>query len=122
MECRCITNNPMVIEKGYPNTESISGDTLSVLLNIKTEVLKGYRIISHPLSSSIRPDMNPYKTVLISKSANELDEESLRIINNAINYTKNLVMMHSNPILWDEQSLNDFQIIDLEIVMNIIPC
>ena len=120
MNVRCITNNPLIIKKGLINIETVDGDTLSVLLVVKDYILKGHRLISHPLTSSIRPDVSPYKTILLSLSAEKIDAESLNIINHAIEYTENLMSSHVNPINWDEKSLEDFQFIDMDIIQNFI--
>lgn len=120
MNTRCITNNPMVMEKAYPNTEFINGNTLSVLIVVKDEILKGYRLITHPLTSSIRPDISPYKTVLLSTVNAEIDKDSLQLINYALEYTESLIKNSTKFIDWDPVSLKDFQYIDMDIIQNII--
>ena len=121
MNIRCITNNPLVIEKGLKNTEAVTGDTLSVLLAVKNYILNGHKLISHPLTSSIRPDISPYKSILLTNSAaSEVDSESLILINNAVEYTKNLLKTHTIPVKWDKKSLEDFQFIDMDIINNLI--
>lgn len=120
MNTRCVTNNPMVIDKAYPNTEFIEGDTLSVLIAVKNEVLKGFSLISHPLTSSIRPDINPYKTILLNDSKSKINQDSLKLINHAIEYTKNLMKNNTKPDKWDDKSLKDFQYVDMDIIQNIM--
>lgn len=120
MNMRCITNNPMIIDKGYPDTVIISGETLQVLVAVKEEILKGYKLVSHPLTSSIRPDMSPYKTVLLQVDKSVVDTESLSIINSAIEYTESLVNNQIRAYNWDEESLKDFQYIDYDIIQNLM--
>lgn len=121
MNIKYVTNNPMIIDKGYPNTVIISGATLQVLIAVKEEVLKGCKLITHPLTSSIRPDMSPYKTVILQDGGADLNHESLKIINSAIEYTKVLVNNQVRPYIWDEESLKDFQYIDYDIIRNLMP-
>lgn len=116
MNLKIITNNPQIIEKGYTNTEVIDGTTLSVLIAAKDEILKGHKLVSHPLTSSIRPDVSPYKTILLNAKSNEVDQESLKIINHAIEYTKELLNNNTNPYNWDKTSLEDFQFVDKDII------
>lgn len=120
MNVRCVTNNPLIIKKGLINTEAVDSDTLSLLLFAKEYILKGHRLISHPLTGSIRPDVSPYKTILLSLSADKVEAESLNIINHAIEYTENLMSTHVNPLNWDKKSLEDFQFIDMDIIENFI--
>lgn len=120
MITRCITNNPMVIEKGYPNTKAISGNTLSVLLAVRVEIEKGCQLLTHPLTSSIRPDVSPYKTVLLTNPESKIDPESLNMINRAIVYTENLIKNNDKPVHWDEESLRDFQYVDFDIIQNLM--
>ncbi len=110
MKIRCLTNNPLVINR-FLHTEKVEGETLEVLQAVKGEITKGYKLITHPLTGSIRPDISPYKSVVISKVPDKLDIDSLKIIENAIEYTLNLLNMKAEQ-KWDEKSLRDFQLID----------
>ncbi|MPN42403.1 hypothetical protein SDC9_189960 [bioreactor metagenome] len=119
MNTRCITNNPLVIKKGLPNIEPVDGNILSVLLAVESEILKGFKLLSHPMSSSIRPDIGPYKTILLSADAGDVDPESMHIIYSSIEYTENL-LKNNTGAHWSKESLEDFQFIDLDIIQNFI--
>jgi len=121
MYIKCLTNNPMVYQKNYPNTLFIVGDIKELLLAVKIEIENGRRLITHPLTSSIRPDISPYKTVLLSNKKNGVDFESMNIIINAIEYTTDLMNNQTKDVNWDERSLLDFQFIDLDIIKNVMP-
>ncbi|MEA4848083.1 MAG: GrdX family protein [Clostridiaceae bacterium] len=116
---RSLTNNPMVINKRCSYIEGIEGDPLYVFRAVKSEILKGCKLITHPLTGSIRPDISPYKTVMISDSTGNFDYEGLRIIENAIEYTESL---YSNSLRhkWDEASLKDFQFVDYDLIKGFI--
>ncbi len=119
MNIRSLTNNPMVINKKCPYIEGIEGDPLYVFRTIENEILKGCKLITHPLTGSIRPDINPYKTVIISDPAGNFDYEGLRIIENAIEYTENLYNNSPRP-KWDKASLKDFQLVDYDLIKEFI--
>lgn len=119
MDIRCLTNNPMVIDNGCAHIEAIEGDTLAVLKAAKDEIIKGYKLITHPLTGSIRPDISPYKTIVITKMPGKLDIESLNIIENAIDYTESLYSNINNQ-KWDIQSIRDFQLIDFDLIKEFI--
>lgn len=116
----CITNNSLVIERDIPNVKIVLGDTLAVLKSAKNEILDGYKLITHPLTSNIRPEISPYKTVLLSSMKSVADSESLKIINYSISYAENLMKNQVKEIEWDQQSLEDFKFIDLDIICNIL--
>ena len=119
MSIRSLTNNPLVINKKCSNVESIEGDSLVVLKVLKNEIGKGYKLITHPLTGSIRPDISPYKTIIISDIPGNLDFEGLQIVENAIEYTESLYSISQNH-KWDEASLRDFQLIDFDLIKEYI--
>lgn len=114
---RIITNNPAVAEKNYAENEYYDVDVLKLFQMVAGETAKGYRLLSHPLTSSVRPDITPYKTVFLSKSRGSVDAESQILIEQAIDYAEKLYEIREIPIYqrWDDKAKNDFQLIDLSI-------
>lgn len=114
---RIITNNPAVAEKSYAENEYYDVDVLKLFQMVAGETAKGYRLLSHPLTSSVRPDITPYKTVFLSKSRGSVDAESQILIEQAIAYAEKLYEIREIPIYqrWDDKAKNDFQLIDLSI-------
>ena len=82
------------------------------------KVAGGYRLLTHPLTGSIRPDITPYKTVLLSGTAGAVDMESVTLIGKAIRYAEDLYRLRDVPIYkkWGKAALEDFQLIDLSII------
>lgn len=115
---RCITNNPMLLDKGFYSLEYYATDVLNLFLKIEKEVACGYRLLSHPLTGSIRPDITPYKSVILSGRPGTVDQESVRLIDRAISYTEDLYQLREIPLcrLWNEQAKMDFQLVDLFII------
>lgn len=115
---RCITNNPMVVEQKVPNSDYYETDVLGLLNLVLQEIKGGYRLLSHPLTGSIRPDITPYKTVLLSLKPEAVDMESVGLLEKSICYTKNLYKLRDVPLYkkWGQAALNDFQCIDLSII------
>ena len=62
---RIITNNPAVVEKNYAENEYYDVDVLKLFQMVAGETAKGYRLLSHPLTSSVRPDITG-RTLLVS--------------------------------------------------------
>ena len=103
-----------MLDKGFSSLEYHDTDVLGLFNLILPEVTAGYRLLSHPVSGSIRPDITPYKTVLLSAKAAQVDEFSVQLINNAIRYAENLYQLRKVPLykLCTEQMRKDFQLID----------
>ena len=109
---RCITNNPLLLDKGFTALEFHNTDVLGLFRIIIPEVAAGYRLLSH------RPDITPYKTVLLSASPGAVDPVSLQLIDRAAGYAERLYRLRETPLYtqWDARTREDFQLVDLSIV------
>jgi hypothetical protein len=111
-----ITNNPMVRDM-FPGRgiEFQNTNYLEVLRTVRDKVHLGYRLLTHPLSGSVKPGETPYKTVIISAKKDDLDEKSLSIIESSIQTYQKLtdgsVKRNLNPAI-----LKDFQLIDCNLI------
>lgn len=115
MKYRCLTNNPYIIKRCFVNVEPFKGTPLELLSRVKAEVLDGYRLITHPLTGSIGPYINPYKSIILDTKKGLLDEESLELIEKAINHTQYLLPDYQKCI-WDDGSRLDLQYLDFDFV------
>ena len=102
---RCITNNPMLIDRGFTDLEYYETDVLELFRVVFQKVNCGYRLLTHPLTGSIRPDITPYKTVLMSGTAGTIDMESVTLIGKAIRYAEDLYRLRDIPVYkkWERQ-------------------
>lgn len=117
-----VTNNEMVNEKFKDNLEVsfLQGyDYLQVLEWVRDRVHEGHKLLTHPLSGSIKPNETPYKSIMISKDKFELDTDGLLIIEEAIGAAKKFVSIKPTPN-WKERVLDDFRVIDLSLMENVI--
>ena len=111
-----ITNNPAVMAKYPVGSRYVEGSVHNVFTAVRDWVHKGSRVISHPLSGSIKPNESPYKSVAISVASGPLDIKSLKIIEDAISM---LASLPDRGRSYDESVLDDFRIIDLDLVSHI---
>ncbi len=110
-----ISNNPLVAEKcGITIEYSESWSYLDVLLNVRDKVHAGFRLISHPLSGSIKPNETLYKTVILEQAMG-LEFDSLDIIENAIEVTLKF-NKDRRELRYTEQIKADFQLIDYSLI------
>ncbi|PAB60791.1 GrdX family protein [Anaeromicrobium sediminis] len=117
-----VTNNPKVNEEFSKEIDTIymkEKDFIKVLELVRDKIHGGHKLLTHPLSSSIKPNETPYKSVLISKEVAKLDMESLMIIENSLESAKKLINDRKTPN-WTESILEDFQVIDLSIIKSAI--
>ena len=113
-----ITNNPAVQKKAFENSEIIyleNSDFLGVICFVRDKIHEGHRLLTHPLSGSVKPGETPYKSVLISKDRGGLDMDSLKIIEGSIAAVN--VQMNTRRAV-PERLLEDFQLIDLDLIIS----
>lgn len=109
-----LTNNPMVQEK-YPEITELD-DNFSVgdiFAGGSNAIHLGAHLINHPLAGSIKPNQSPYKSLVLSDDKGELDLFSLKLIEGAIQVLRKFPS-RSRP--YDESILEDFQVVDLDLL------
>lgn len=117
-----ITNNAIVYEN-FNNkftVNLINGTATEVLFKVRDFIHCNHRLLTHPLVSSIKPNEMPFRTIIISKQRdNNIDMESLELIENSISTTNKFMKDFGIPN-WNESILKDFQLIDFDIINNAI--
>jgi len=122
---KIITNNPAVAE-GYPGlTQYQDGDVYGVFVAVRDVVHLGGRLISHPLSGSIKPNESPYKSVAVllemrkglKQSPIQTDTKSLQVIEDAIAVLRR---MPKKSREYTPAMLEDFRVIDLDLIENVV--
>ena len=114
-----ISNNQKVkdfFKKERVEVIYIEGDYKDVLYMVRNKVQSNYHLLTHPLSGSIKPNETPYKSIAIKKEK-DLDLLSLELISNAIEVYRKLQKDLKTP-LWTESILQDFMVIDLDLIKN----
>lgn len=117
-----ITNNRMVVDKAGDrySIEFVDGTLMDVLKLVRDYVHKGHRILTHPLSGSVKPNETPYKTVLISRANGQtIDMDSLLLIEDSIMTAEKFLKDKGIPE-WPDEILNDFRFIDYDLISYVI--
>ena len=112
-----ITNNPLVNEK-YANkqeTEFIDTDFQSVLKVVRDRIHKGHKLLTHPLSGSVKPNENPYKSVLLSKSSAATDADSVMLVEQCI-----ITAEKFEKKTIHDKHLHDLQVVDLSLISEVL--
>jgi len=113
-----LTNNPKVKEtlENQIKVEYRQVDFFEIINIAKHAIHKGDKLLTHPLSSSIKPNETPYKSIIL-ESGNHMDFDSLKIIEEAVQTVSKFLNDFETPN-WPKKVLGDFQIIDLSVIEN----
>ena len=112
-----VTNNSKVFIKYKENYNIefiVSESMYNVLIKTRDLLHSGYKLLTHPMSGSLKSNQTPYKSILLIKN-NEANLDDILMIENAIdNYNKFL----KNRALtnWTEAIKNDFKTVDLSLI------
>lgn len=81
-----LTNNILVMTNYSAKfaVDYIEGGYFDVLTRARDLVHCGHKLLTHPLSGSVKPNETPYKSILLSAKKQSLDFDSLKIIENSI--------------------------------------
>ena len=116
-----ITNNPYVRDAYETLALYTDCDVRSIFIAVRDRVHGGARVLSHPLSGSIKPWESPYKSVVISAKRGALDFASLQLIEGALEKMNAYASPHMQKKPPHGASLlADFRIIDLDLMRSAI--
>ena len=106
-----ITNNPLVLSRLDGTHEVIYQEHSyeELLKVVRDRIYEGYRLLTHPLSGSVKPKETPYKSVLISGRKEKIDEKSVRLIENALLACQKFQDKSKN---YEDEVYKDFQLVD----------
>ncbi|WZL71751.1 GrdX family protein [Clostridiaceae bacterium 35-E11] len=117
-----ITNNPKVFEEYQYKMDIIYSEAytyLDILSITRDKIHEGHRLLTHPLSGSVKPNETPYKSTIVTKDKEKLDMDSLEIIEASMTAAKKFIEGKKTP-LWTEKIRVDFQVIDFSIITSAI--
>ncbi|HHW06312.1 MAG TPA: GrdX protein [Clostridia bacterium] len=110
-----ISNNPLVWER-YPSAVKVQGTLKDVLLRTRDGIHRGMKLLTHPLTGSIKPNQSPYKSVLlIQQRGNTVDLFSLQLIEEAL---ATVAKFRSLSCDLPAAIKQDYQVIDLSFVVS----
>lgn len=114
-----ISNNKLVKEILSTHVEVmlLEGTLLQTMEQARDLIHKGYILLTHPLSGSIKPNQTPYKSIALRKGDGPTDFGSVEIMEQSIARTKSLLADRETPN-WPERCLEDFRVIDLDLIKN----
>lgn len=113
-----ITNNPLLTE-AFPQIEITECRTVSqTLITTRDLVHRGYRLVTHPLAGSLKPNETPYRSIILEKGT-KLHERSLWYLEQAL---QKYAQFPQTPPLSDypADALSEYQILDRSLMESAI--
>jgi len=110
-----LTNNTLVKSKleDKIRIEFCDISLKEILFRARDYVHMGYKLMSHPLSGSIKPNETLYKTIMLDDKIEGLDMQSLKLIENSIIMANNFEVRDIKIL---EQHKEDMMTVDLSII------
>jgi len=120
-----VTNNRMVQERFKPgDTKNLTQvvyqenlDLIGVLEEARNLIHKGHRLLTHPLSGSVKPYETPFKSVAVTSEIEVLDFQSLQIIEESLATAKKF-LADAKIIRYSDKVYDDFRLIDLNLILS----
>ena len=115
-----VTNNQLCLGKYGAQIQMEyleDGSYLDVLRKVRDYLHLGWKLETHPMTGSLKPNQTPYKSIMISNEP--LDQEEFftqeMTISNAISACTKFQSIKKTPD-WPEYIREDFRIVDLSLI------
>lgn len=117
-----ITNNRKVVEQWKNNKEIVllqldSPNILDVLYRARDLIHKGHWLLTHPFTGSLKPNENPYKSILVSGEVQQLNLDHVATIEQCISSAQGSLKKKPLPA-YSEKVLSDYRLIDHDLISN----
>ena len=110
---RLITNNAGLHDNAK-SSEYVDGSSLDVLIHVRGLVHSGSIILTHPLCGNLRPNHQPYRSVIVDVIPGAVDLDSLSVIESAVNVYQSAEII--TPKSLDALTRADYAYIDAELM------
>lgn len=91
---------------------------IEILEKSRDLIHKGYKLLTHPLYGSVKPNETLYRSVVLEE-AEEFDIQSLLLIEEAIVTAEKFKKNKMTPN-WTESVKDDFRVIDFDLIKKTI--
>ncbi len=121
-QCIFVTNNDRVALKFKDRAKDVIflEGYREVLIKSRDLIYAGHKLLTHPQASSLKPNQTPYRSVLLYGEKASLDEESVMLIEKAIENFDKWQDIRKTPE-YNPKIADDYKTIDLSVIENIIP-
>ena len=117
-----ITNNDKVYLKYKDKLQCIFTEKYEeVLIKVRDMVYDRHILLTHPQASSLKPNQTPYRSVVLYPQGNEDNMKAILLIEKCLETFKQWQNISLTPENYSDKIAEDFKVIDLSIIDNIIP-
>ena len=117
-----ITNNDKVYLKYKDKLQCIFTEKYEeVLIKVRDMVYDRHILLTHPRASSLKPNQTPYRSVVLYPQGNEDNMKDILLIEKCLETFKQWQNISLTPENYSDKIAEDFKVIDLSIIDNIIP-
>ena len=117
-----ITNNDKVYLKYKNKLQCIFTEKYEeVLIKVRDMVYDRHILLTHPQASSLKPNQTPYRSVVLYSQGNEDNMKDILLIEKCLETFKQWQNISLTPENYSDKIAEDFKVIDLSIIDNIIP-
>ncbi len=111
-----ITNNRNVRDKYSAdfNIEYHDVDLQELIVIVRDYIHQNYKLLTHPLSGSIKPNESKYKSLILEKG-NSLDFNSVEVIGKSYLTVRKFSEMKRNKVI-TKQMDEDYMLIDMSLL------
>ena len=110
---KLITNNAELHDSAV-SSEYVDGSSLDVLIRVRGLVHSGSVILTHPLCGNLRPNQQPFRSVIIDAESGSVDLDSLSVIESAVNVYQSAKLIFPKDL--DALTRADYAYIDSELM------
>ena len=117
---KLLTNNPAFLNYNKKNIEVDyrKTDYLGILKIARDYVHENYRLLTHPLYGSVKPNETIYRSVVLVKD-DSTDTDSVILLASAIETFEKFKGNKKTP-LWIDRVKEDFSVINHDLITNVI--
>ena len=111
-----LTNNPIVKEQVAPAADVVfqACGIRQIFEQAAIYVSKGHRLLSHPLSGSVKPGETPYKSMMLACDARaQADAASMQLVSQALLACDKFADKSSG---YSCEALRDLQVVDAALI------
>lgn len=121
MSFTILTNNPLVEERLSERcaVELVDLSHLELLKLVRKRAHEGFKLLTHPLAGSVKPNETPYRSVLLSRKAGQPDAASVSMAEQSVLTCEKFGKPRFPEM--SRQMREDFQLIDCSLIESALP-
>ena len=117
-----VTNNDKVYTKYKDELQCIFVEKYEdVLIKVRDLVYDRHVLLTHPQASSLKPNQTPYRSVMVYPKEKEDNTKDILLIEKCLETFRQWQQIAKTPENYQPKISDDFKIIDLSVIDNIIP-